>query len=486
MHGAHAVQCSGLPLIWSALFKLEVDARMTIRPLSQRSLFHRLMRTILQVDHPILQRSDDEVEAEARTNFRWNFTVNFLDGAFFWFGNSFISAATILPLFLSKLTTHPMLIGLLAILGTSSWYLPQLFSAGVIERLPRKKPVVVSLGLLTERLPLWLLPLAALLSTRLPSLAIALFFVAYALHGLGAGIIAPAWTELIARCFPVRSRGRFFGVTFFVGTGLGTLGAIFGGWLLDAIVFPLNFTYAFAIAAAAVSLSWIFLAMTREPVPYVEPTNRPAREQTGAKVGRILAADVNFRNFLAARLIGSLGAMGLGFVTISAIQRWEVGDSTVALYTATMLIGQTAGNLFAGLMGDRSGHTLTLLGSVAASAIAYAIAWLTPVPSLLFLVFFCLGTTLGVSLVSGVLMPLEFTEGVNRPTYVGLANTTLGAGSVIAPLIGGLLASASYSLLFAVSAMVSTVSFLYLLLVVREPRKEPAPGAAVGSAGASG
>ena len=91
-----------------------------------------------------------------------------------------------------------------------------------------------------------------------------------------------------------------------------------------------------------------------------------------------------------------------------------------------------------------------------------------------------------MSLVSGVLMPLEFTEGVNRPTYVGLANTTLGVGSVIAPLIGGLLASTSYSLLFAVSAMVSTVSFLYLLLVVREPRKEPAPGAAVGSAGASG
>ena len=40
-------------------------------------------------------------------NYRWNFLVNSLDGASFWFGMSFISTTIILPLFVSHFTSNP-------------------------------------------------------------------------------------------------------------------------------------------------------------------------------------------------------------------------------------------------------------------------------------------------------------------------------------------------------------------------------------------
>ena len=57
---------------------------------------------MLLLDRPVARRSEHELVAEAEKNYTWNFTVNLLDGASFWFGNNFVSAATILPLFVSR------------------------------------------------------------------------------------------------------------------------------------------------------------------------------------------------------------------------------------------------------------------------------------------------------------------------------------------------------------------------------------------------
>jgi MFS family permease len=171
---------------------------------------HAALRWLLQLDRPAAPRSDAEISAEIEKNYRWNFTVNLLDGATFWFGISFISSTTIVPLFVSKLTDSPFIIGLVAVIAQGSWFLPQLFTANMVERLARKKPVVVNLGFFTERLPLWIVVGAAAIAGRSPGFALTLFLISYAWHGLGAGVIAAAWQDLLARIFPVERRGRLF------------------------------------------------------------------------------------------------------------------------------------------------------------------------------------------------------------------------------------------------------------------------------------
>jgi MFS family permease len=429
-----------------------------------------VFRRLLLVDQPVPVRSDEEIAAEVEKNYRWNFTVNLLDGATFWLGISFISSATIVPLFVSKLTDSPFIIGLVAVIAQGSWFLPQLFTANAVERLARKKPVVVNLGFFTERLPLWLVMVAAMAAARSTSLAIVLFLISYAWHGLGAGVVATAWQDMIARCFPVDRRGRFFGITMFVGAAIGTVAASLSAWLLRSYPFPTNFVWVFAIAALSITISWGFIALTREPVQQVTAP-RQSNRQFWAELPRILGRDHNFRHFLVGRLLLALGGMGAGFVTVSAVQRWAVSDSTVGIYTASYLIGQTLGNLAFGFLADRFGHKLSMELTSLASLGAFALAWLAPAPEWYFAVFTLMGISVGGIIVSGILMVLEFCVPEKRPTYTGLTNTSTGLVSSLAPLIGAWLAGYGYNWLFALGATFNLLAFAVLRWWVQEPRK---------------
>lgn len=434
-----------------------------------RRYLRRAAAALLQTDQPVAPRGDDEIAAEVERNYRWNFSVNLLDGAFFWLGLSFISSSTIIPLFISKLTASPLLIGLVAVIGQGAWYLPQLFTANFTERMSRKKPIVVNLGFFLERLPLWIVVASAVVADSSPALALLLFFVGYAWHGLGAGMIAPAWQDLIARCFPVDRRGRFFGITMFVGAGTATAGAALSAWLLRTFPFSQNFVLTFTVAASAITISWLFLALTREPA---QPTRAPRRtnRQFLAELPTIVRRDDNFRRFLIARSVLALGGLGTGFVTVSAIYRWQIADSVVGLYTAAYMLGQTAATLALGFLADRFGHKLSLEVGALASVLAFSLALVAPSPEWIFAVFFLLGINLGAVLVSGILVTLEFCEPQRRPTYVGIANTATGITSVLAPLLGAWLASRGYEWLFGLGAAANLVALIALHWWVKEPR----------------
>ena len=424
---------------------------------------------LLQADHPVPPRSDAEIDAEVAQNYRWNYAVNLLDGTVFFLGLSFISSSTIIPLFISKLTTSPLPIGLAALIAQGGWFLPQVLTANAVERLPRKKPVVVNLGFFLERLPVWLLVVAALIAVESPSLALVLFLGGYAWHTLGAGVVATAWQELIARCFPVERRGRFFGTSSFVGTGMGALGAVLSIWILKSFPFSTNFVYTFTIAAAAITLSWFFLALTREPVQPLDSPQQSNREFLSRLPG-ILKRDHNFRRFLTARSLMALGNLGTGFITVAALQRWQIADNTVGIYTAALLLGQTAGNLVFGFLADRFGHKLSLELGALASILSFGLAWLAPSSDWFYVVFFLLGVNAGAVIVSGILVVLEFSEPQRRPTYIGLANTVVGLVSIVAPLLGAWLAGIGYGWLFAASVFINLAALIAMHWWVKEPR----------------
>ena len=428
-----------------------------------------VLRWLLQVDRPVPERSDEEIAAEVDRNYRWNFTVNLLDGATFWFGFSFASSSTIMALYVSKLTSSPLLIGLLAVIAQAGWFLPQLFTANAVEHLARKKPVIVNLGFFLERLPTWFWVLAALLAVRAPVLALVIFFVSFAWQNLGAGAAATAWQDLIARCFPVNRRGRLMGMMMFVGAAAGLGGAALSAWLLKTYPFPTNFAYTFAIAAGAITLSWFFLALTREPVQPVAVPPKSNR-QFWSGLPRIIEQDRNFRHFLIARMLMALGSMGVGFVAVAAVAHWAVPDGTVGIYTGALLLGQLVGNLSLGLMADRFGHKLPLELGAVASFFAFGLAWLAPSPEWYYLVFALLGFSFGAVMVSGILVVMEFCEAERRPTYIGIANTSVGVVSIASPLLGAWLASIGYGWLFAIGAAVNLLALVMLHWTVREPR----------------
>ena len=65
-------------------------------------------------------------QQQIERDFRWNFLVNSLDGAFFWCGMSFFSSTIILPLFVRHFTDNPLAIGLIPFIGWAGVLLPQM------------------------------------------------------------------------------------------------------------------------------------------------------------------------------------------------------------------------------------------------------------------------------------------------------------------------------------------------------------------------
>ena len=429
----------------------------------------RFMVRLLLLDQPVAERSDQEIDAEIERNYRWNFTANVLDGFAFFFGIAFASSSTIVPLFVSKITLNPLIIGLVAMIAQGAWYIPQLFTADRIERLDRKKPVLINLGFFTERLPVFLWPVAALLSVKYPILALSIFIFSYAWHGLGAGVVGPAWQDLLARCFPVRKRGFMLGFTMFAGTAAGTVGAGVSSWILQRYEYPYNFVFLFSIAAVAITLSWLFLATLREPL---QPSKRHphASLPMWSRMKTILTRDVNFRAYLIARMLLILSAMGTGFITVVSIERWGLADGVVGIYTAILLLGQTMGNLLAGVMADRFGHKLPLVIGGISQVLAFSVAWMAPTSEWVYAIFLLLGFSMGASFVSGMLITMEFPEESSRPTYIGIANTAWGIALALAPMLGGWVATYGYGWLFGSSAVLGLVAVILLQITVAEPR----------------
>lgn len=412
-----------------------------------------------------------DIQKELASNYRHNFLVNALDGASYWFGYSFIAPTIILPLYVSHFTNNPLIIGLIPFINTAGVLLPQLFTSNFVEQAPRKKFFPVNLGFFLERMPVFLLaPSAFFLALNHPNLALIAFFVLFTWYCAGAGLIIVGWQDMIAKIFPVDKRGRFFGITNFIGNTSGILGALAVTFVLGRFTFPQGFVFAFTAAAILILISWIALSQTREPAV---ASQKPAVSQLDylRTLPAIVQKDRNFLRYLLAQIVYALSGMASGFLIVYAVKTWHLPDAAAGGFVLAMQIGQSATNLFLGFLADRKGHKVSLEISLLMSAVSLALALIAPSPVWFYPVFFFRGAVVAGTLISGVSIVYEFTTEENRPTYIGLANTIPGVAGTVAPLFGGWLAGAAgYPWMFGLSTAIGVASLALLHFTVREPR----------------
>src|SRR5215218_2928235 len=209
-----------------------------------------------------------KVEQFTRKHLRYNIAVNLLDGGFFGAAIGFASFGTILPLFVASMTNSATLIGLVPAIHSAGWLFPQLFTANYTARLRRYKRTVL-LTTIHERVPFLGFAMVALLLPRIGSQAgLVLTFVFLIWQGLGGGITANSWTSMISKIIPTESRGTFFGVQGAVANLFISGAAVGAGYLLNWFDSPLYFLYCFLIASVFFTVSWFFLAQTREPADH--------------------------------------------------------------------------------------------------------------------------------------------------------------------------------------------------------------------------
>ncbi len=238
-----------------------------------------------------------EIDAFVKANTGWNFGVNLLDISFMMLGMSLVSRETVMPVLVSSLTDSKLAVGLIGATVGLGFYLPQLLTAEYTERLRYKKPFVVTLGFLGERLPYLLIAVTIWLwALRAPLAALTLFFIFLGMTTFSAGAANPGWYDMIAKVIPVHRRGLWSGLGHSLGAGMGIAGAALVGWTLARFPYPTNYVVLFGLAFVMVTISWVGLALNREPPSLVAKEPTPFMRYL-RRLPAILRDNPNYRAF---------------------------------------------------------------------------------------------------------------------------------------------------------------------------------------------
>lgn len=408
-------------------------------------------------------------DATENKGLKHNVLVNMLDGAFFGWGVGFSSYTTIIPLFVSTLTSSATLIGLIPAIHNMGWQLPQLLLAKRISRMERVKPFVVK-ATIHERLPLLGLGIVSLLVPVVGvQVALLLTFLLLVWQGLGSGFTANAWQIMISKVIPGNILATFFGAQSAGANLLASLGAYLAGLLLVALKPPFDFASCFFITSGLYFFSWFFLNATREE-PSLIKSEAITPQPLWQDITRILKQDKSFTNFLISRFFSQFGMMATAFYAVYAVNQLKVSSVQVGVMTSVLLITQVVMNPLLGRLSDIwSRKWVLVLGALSAAASAI-LALLVKDHGLFFLVFILTGIAATAFWTIGITISLEFGDETQRPTYVGMANTLISPATILAPLLGGLLAdSFGYSVTFITSAGLALVSSVILIALVKDP-----------------
>lgn len=406
---------------------------------------------------------------EIDKNLRFNIAVNLLDGAFFGLALGFASFVTVIPLFVSTLTNSATLIGLIPAIHSVGWQLPQLFLASRVASLPKVKRMVM-FWTIHERLPfLGLAILAYYMSTLGINTALVITFLLLTWQGLGGGLAANPWQNMIVRIIPSDLRGTFLGGQAAAANLLASISAILAGIILEKLPSPQDYGLCFLLATVGFGISFVWLALTREPAHPMPPEN-PKTGSFWKDTLSILRKDINFRWFLLGRMLLSFATTAFAFYTVYAVRQHQVSEATIGIMTSVLMGTQIAANPIMGWLGDRWNRRYTIEIGLAATVLSALIAWLAPGPNWFYLVFLFAGIgAVGLWTIS-LAMIMEFGNDRERPAYIGLANTLVAPSSILAPFIGGWLAdSAGYSATFLLTIISGIITIIVFHWIIKDP-----------------
>jgi MFS family permease len=291
-------------------------------------------------------------------------------------------------------------------------------------------------------------------------------------QGVGSGLAANPWTNLVTKVIPRELHGTFFGTQSAAYNGLAGLSAILAGLILDKMATPYNYSLCFVLTFVAMCLSFIFLSATREPDSPPHQTDQP--QATIQQSLEILKRDRNFQAFLGIRMLSQFAGMGFAFYVIYAVRQFGMSDAAAGVMVAILLIAQVALSPVMGRWGDRWSHRGVMsLGALGAALSALLAAQATS--AAWFYIIFILEAigTVAIWTIPVALSVSFANTDEERPLYIGLSNTLCAPATILAPVLGGWLAdAASFNLTFILSAICGLLMTGALWFVMKDPTRE--------------
>jgi MFS family permease len=400
---------------------------------------------------------------------------------FFWLDGLFASISDhfylgFIPLFALAFGATSTQVGWLASVANFSGAISLFPGARLVEKVGRRKPIVVVSGGWLARLLLLFLAAIPLL-TGDPEIAIVLIILCEGARAFAASLANPAWTELAADLVPPGQRGRYFGSRN-IAMGVAALViAPLAGRLIQLVNERLHadlpgYQLVFILAFAFGTVATLSYQRIDEPAP---AGGSPAGHHRG-DLRRALRASPLFLGFVASAIVWNLSLQVAGpFFSIYLVQDLGAGAAAVgglaAVSSLTALVGQ---RYFARMLDSRGALRVQLITGFIIPAAPVAWAFISAPWHVIFINTATGFLWAGFNLASFNQL-LELTPDDQRARAVALYQTAVFSSAVAGPLLGGYLATVvGFQPVFVVSGVGRLVAMFLLALLVARPLSQRA------------
>ena len=414
--------------------------------------------------------ADREAEYDrfVQTNFRRNYTANYVHGMLGMTGFRLLYAPTLLPAYLHMITGSAALVGIGQALLQIGAILSPILGASRIEKLYRVMPTAVRVGGLM-RIQILGLALSAWFMTGLP-LQIT-FFAFLFLLGLFTASQRVIFQALMSKVIPIEQRGRLQAWRNFTG-GLIAAGLSYlaGVWLIGDNVLGNGYASTFFLAFILTALGLFVLqklliepdALTVVPaIPFLK------------RVGQFpqLLADGSYRNFLIAQVLTIAARAASPFYVLYIGQIMRLDGQTIGLLSLAFLGADTVSNLIWGALGDKVGFRLVFIASSVIWIGAIILLMTAQDRAQILLAYVGFGTAMSGYLMSSTTIVLEFGERQDIPMRLALSTTAEGLVSTLGLLGAGVVATTlGYGPLLWIALTSLVLGLLVIIFIVRDPR----------------
>jgi MFS family permease len=391
-----------------------------------------------------------------------NFPLLILDMAFFSTAISFTDA-TIISVFILKATGSVFLVGLLQMLRTAVFFIPQILSVNISGR---KNKVTILKWTVLGRSFLIIASSAAFM-TNDPEIVAISFFVSLALFGLCDGFTVIPWLDLVAKLFPSNKRGSFFGLGGVVG-GFSQIVAGFSiSGILDnpSLVFPRNYGMLILIQLIIMFCGLLPIYLIKEEEDD-EKREKDSLLTAVKRIPNIIREDKTVAGLVSAQLLISFYSLATPFYSIYAVSNLDVKDSVVGYFLSAQMFGRLCFSLVWARLCNKRRHRqiiqYTAIMYLISLALMLVLGWSSMPKELVELGVMASFVLTGAAM-NGMWIGLnnyvmETTRADRRPILLGFLNS-LNVVTSILPLLGGfLLGYIPYQAVFLIAAIPLSLS----------------------------
>jgi predicted MFS family arabinose efflux permease len=391
------------------------------------------------------------------------------------FQSSLITSSTVLVSALGAFGAGPAMLGMIPAIETGGWLLPQVLGPYIFTSRSRLKLHLVLWHLLVAIPFLFLASVLLFAAPHLPDALVRWGVLAcFGVFIWLLGTLTAVWMDWWASLMPDSLRGTVMGASFSGAQAAAFVGSLLAGAWLARVPGASGFAGLYAGAGLFAMLSMVSFLVIRDPMEGRPPDSRRPKTTELLTDFRETLVDRSVQAVLVGRFLGTVGVCLTPFIAVhyASVEGGSLSQSRVVSCYAACTVGMALSTLIAGRAGDRVGHRAGFLAGSLAQVVGTAILLLVDGQWGCMLTYALIGVASGTGLVSQINLMLEICPHDNRVAHLTAGNLVVGLVSIVAPLMGGMVAARFGVIpLFVVCLAFSLASFLWILLAVREPRR---------------